>query len=131
MPMKQFDRLLVLDSLINLLLGGLLIWYPRRLVEALGLPTQGPRFYATIFGGVLIGIGVALLLEVQRANHGYVGLGIGGAMAINLCGAIALAAALFSPDLALTPLGVSVLWGLVVLLGGISGWEWMSWRRTT
>jgi hypothetical protein len=127
--MKQSNRLLILDSIINLLLGGLLIWYPPRLVEILGLPAQGSRFYAMILGGVLVGIGVALLIEFKRTKNELVGLGLGGAIAINLCGALALAIGSLSADLALTPLGTAFLWGLVILLGGISGLEWVSWLK--
>ncbi|MGD8603347.1 MAG: hypothetical protein PVF49_02125 [Anaerolineales bacterium] len=126
---RRSHRLLVLDALINLLLGGLLVWYPASLVTAFGLPSLGSRFFAMILGGVLVGIGIALLLEYRRGQDDLVGLGLGGAIAINLCGAIALAAALSLAELSLTSLGTGILWGLVVVLIGVSSLEWMSWRR--
>jgi len=76
--------LLLADALINLLLGVLLLLYPQWLVEALGMPVVANTFFPNVLGGVLFGIGVALLI----AHRGGVqGLGLDGAIAINLCGA--------------------------------------------
>jgi hypothetical protein len=65
---------------------------------------------------VLFGIGLALLVECYRKSNRFVGLGLGGAIAINLCGGIVLAAWLFSDKLTLPLRGQILLWFLVLLL---------------
>ena len=59
-------RLLLLDGLINLGLGALLVVFPDALVQALGVPPADTRFYPSVLGAVLLGIGIALLLERTR-----------------------------------------------------------------
>jgi len=131
MPIVLSNPLLILDAIINLILGGLLIWYPPALVEAMGLPLSPSRIFPDVLGGVLIGIGVALILEDRRTGIRPVGLGLGGAIAINLCGAVALASSLLSARPALTHFGQVFLWGLVFLLVLVSGFEWLNLRRTS
>jgi hypothetical protein len=114
------STLLKADAAINLILGILLTAFPSGLVKALGIPMSVPPFYATILGGVLLGIGMALLLECYRKTSRFVGLGLGGAIVINLCGAFVLAVWLVSGKLALPLRGQILLWFLVVLLAGIS-----------
>jgi hypothetical protein len=130
MRIVMSNLLLVVDAVVNLILGGLLIWYPKSLVDAMGLHTPSPRFFSTILGGVLVGIGVALILEDRRTGNSPVGIGLGGAIAINLCGATALAASLLTAQLSLTPFGGIFLWGLVLILVIVSGLEWANLRRT-
>jgi hypothetical protein len=116
-------ELLAIDGLVNLTLGVLLISYPQGVVAAFGLPTAGRPFFASMLGGVLLGVGVALFLERRRPPSGLVGLGLGGAVAINLCAGLVLAAWLVAGALELTALGQVALWALVVLLVGLSGVE--------
>jgi hypothetical protein len=76
--------LLLADAVINLALGVLLLLYPQWLAAALGMPPVATNFFPNVLGGVLFGIGLALLI----AHHGgSQGLGLDGAIAINLCGA--------------------------------------------
>jgi hypothetical protein len=110
--------LLLVDSAINLLLGILLLWAPQGLVDAMGLPQPG--IFASVFGAVLVGIAIALALEAVRKPGGAVGLGIGGAVAINLCAGAALTCWLVFGGLSLTTFGSIFLWGLVIVLVGIS-----------
>jgi hypothetical protein len=114
------DILLKVDAAINLILGVLLMAFPAKLIKALGVPMADPSFYPTILGGVLFGIGLALLIECYRKSSRFVGLGLGGAIAINLCGGLVLAAWLLSDRLTLPLRGQIFLWTLVVLLVGIS-----------
>jgi hypothetical protein len=114
------STLLKTDAAINLILGILLMAFPAGLVKALGIPLADPCFYPTILGGVLLGIGLALLVECYRKSSRFVGLGLGGAIAINLCGGFVLAAWLLSNKLTLPLRGQIFLWSLVVLLVGIS-----------
>ena len=121
------DVLLAVDGIINLVLGILLIVFPGRVVAFLGGP-EGPRVYGNILGGVLLGIGIALFLE--RGARGS-GLGLDGAVAINLCGGLVLAGWLVFGDLALSIPGTLFLWFLVFLLVGLSSAEIAARIRTT
>ena len=112
--------LLKTDAAINLFLGILLMAFPLRLVKALGLPIVYPTFYPSILGGVLFGIGVALLIECYRKSNGLAGLGLAGAIAINLCGGFILAIWLLCGNLNLPLRGQILLWCLVLLLVGLS-----------
>ena len=118
--------LLKVDAAINLILGVLLMAFPENLIKALGVPMADPTFYPTILGGVLFGIGLALLIECYRKSNRVIGLGLGGAIAINLCGGVVLAAWLLSDTLTLPLRGQIFLWSLVVLLVGISLFEGLS-----
>jgi len=95
--------LLAVDAAINLALGALLVlaWpYEGALTRAFGVPPAEPPFYASILGAVLFGIGIALLLEMRSASQRAAsGLGLGGAIAINLCGGIVLGAWLIFGEL--------------------------------
>ena len=51
--------LIAIDSVVNVLLGLLLLIFPPSLVEWLGLPLPSSAFYARILGAVVLGIGVA------------------------------------------------------------------------
>ena len=68
-------------------------------------------------------MGVALLIERYRPPLRVVGLGLGGAIAINLCGGSVLAVWLLVGSLALTALGQLAMWTLVVVLVGLSSLE--------
>ena len=114
------STLLKADAAINLILGILLMAFLAKLVKALGIPTADPSFYATILGGVLFGIGLALLLECYRKSSRLIGLGLGGAIAINLCGGLVLAVWLVSNKIHLPLRGQILLWCLVLVLAGIS-----------
>lgn len=71
-------------------------------------------------GGVLVGIGIALLIECFRGPSGLGGLGLGGAIAINLCGGLVLAAWLILGKLSIPLRGKVFLWALVFILLFIS-----------
>jgi hypothetical protein len=112
--------LLTVDAVINLALGVLLAVFPSGLVSALGIPGADVAFYPSILGAVLFGIGIALLIERVR---GASGLGLAGAISVNLSGGAVLAAWLLFGSLAVPVHGRLLLWALVVLLIGISGFE--------
>ena len=116
-------ELLTIDAVVNLVLGILLIWYPAPLAQAIGLSADGRPFFASVLGGVLFGVGVALLIERYRPPLRVVGLGLGWAIAINLCGGSVLAVWLLIGSLTLTVLGQLALWTLVVVLVGLSSLE--------
>lgn len=119
----KHQKVLLIDSMINIVLGLLLITFPPKVVQLLGVPAAGHRFYLGILGGVLVGIGIALLIEYLRKPDGMVGLGLGGAIAINLCGCFVLAVWLASGKLAIPVRGHIVLWALTAILLVLSGIE--------
>jgi len=107
------------DAAINIVLGVLLMAFPRPIVDALGVPASKSAFYPSILGGVLVGIGIALIIQITRCERPD-GLGLWGAVAINLCGGFLLAAWLLLGDLAIPVRGHVFLWSLVAVLVGVS-----------
>ena len=115
--------LLLVDAGINLGLGLFLLIFPRGIVSLLGIPGSVSRFYPSILGAVLFGIGIALLIQRYAPRPGIAGLGLGGAVAINLCGGVALALWLIFGGLTISPLGYLILGALALILVGISAIE--------
>jgi hypothetical protein len=113
-------NLLVVDGIVNLVLGIMLVFFPSQIVAALDLPKVETYFYVNILGAVLFGIGLALLLERFAGQQGITGLGIGGAIAINLCGAGALVFWLLFGNLELSLGGAIFLWGIAVVVSGVA-----------
>ena len=112
--------LLTIDSLINLLLGVLLVVFPRDLISFLGIPEPSSAFYPSLLGAVLFGIGIALWMERGADRARVRGIGLGGAVVINLCGALVLSAWLLFGDLSLSIKAAAVLWGIVAVLTVVS-----------
>ncbi|MGD9900192.1 MAG: hypothetical protein AB7T22_13805 [Calditrichaceae bacterium] len=117
---------LLIDALINLILGlALMISYPVT-AEFLGLPAAVQLFYPNILGAVLFGIGLALLIEYYHTAEGLSGLGLGGAVAVNLSGGFVLGLWLLFGELNIPLRGQIFLWILVFILIVISAVElWM------
>ncbi len=127
---KKVQLLLAADAIINLLLGLLLLLLPAGLLEALGLPPTDTFFYTSILGGVIFGIGVALSLERWGTPMGIRGLGLGGAIVINLCGGGILLFWLIVGNLDLPLRGLVTLWIVAILVIGVGLVELFSksWR---
>ncbi len=122
--MSPRDRLLLaVDGGVNLLLGVLLFAAPAWLVRALGAPDFGNRFYPSILGGVLFGIGLALVFEARRAASSPVGLGLAGAILINCCGAGVLVVWLIFAPVELALRGRITLWAIAAVVLGIAAAE--------
>lgn len=113
-------HLLTIDAAINLALGLLLVLFPRPVAEVLGVPVPTSAFYASILGAVLTGIGLALLVERFRARHGVAGLGLGGAICINVCGAGVLTLWLIAGELTMPLRGRVFLWAVAIVILGLS-----------
>ena len=97
--------LLAVDACINLILGALLLLstpFSSQLTDLLGVPEIKNPFYPSLLGAVLVGIGIALVRECARARRDApAGLGLAGAIAINLSGGLALGGWLILSRLAL------------------------------
>ena len=113
--------LLIVDALINLLLGVLLVIFPQGLVSWLGIPATSSHFYPSMLGAIFIGITIALVIgAVGAQSRRASGLGLAGAISINLCGGGALALWLVFGNLDLPARGAAALWVLVAILVGLS-----------
>ncbi len=124
------QQLLIIDAAINLILGGLLLLYPTGIAAWLGVPQVAHSFYPVILGGVLVGIGLALLIEALGSANKIRGLGIAGAIAINFCGAGVLAIYLVVGTLEIPLRGEILLWSIAVLVLALGVIECLagSWR---
>ena len=117
MPAKH-KQLIAIDAWVNLLLGVLILLFPLGISDALGLPDPMNYFYTSILGGVIFGIGIALFLEWKRSSSG--GLGLAGAIAINLSGGgVLLYWLVFGCLPGVTWKGHLILWFVCVLVLGI------------
>ncbi|MGB2963038.1 MAG: hypothetical protein WBB69_03540 [Anaerolineales bacterium] len=127
---RKIHLLLVIDCIVNLLLGLLLLLFPAGLLDYLGLPPTDTYFYTSILGGVIFGIGIALGLEWLGAPNRIRGLGLGGAIAINTCGGGTLLGWLVFGNLSLPLRGQITLWIVVVIVLGIGLMEILqkSWK---
>ena len=126
----RHSKILIVDAIINLILGIPLAMFPKSVVPVLGIPGTDITFYPSILGAVLIGIGVALVIEYRRKPTKPAGLGLHGAIAINLCGAVFLVGWLFSGKLDIPLRGRAFLWGLAGVLIAISLVELVFSRAT-
>lgn len=113
---RHHKHLLILDGIVNLLLGLLLLLFPLGMAELLGVPDPGLNLYPSLLGAVLFGIGVALLLEAYAGKKGIRGLGLEGAIAINLCGAGVLVIWLLVSPFEIPARGYIILWTIALLV---------------
>jgi hypothetical protein len=127
---KKHEILLTIDGIINLALGILLLLFPLGIAEIIGVPKSPMNFYPMILGAVIFGIGIALLIERYGFSRDIRGLGLGGAIAINVCGAIALLIWLLCVPLNIPLRGHVILWSLaiIVLLVGVVEIFAKSWK---
>jgi hypothetical protein len=126
--MKQGKILLLVDSIINVFLGIVLLAYSKPLVEFFGLPISYNNFYPNILGAILFGIGIALFIEYRRKDD-FIGLGLGGAISINMMGGIVLFLWLVLGNLNIPMHGTIILWILDVILIGISSLELLTYLK--
>jgi len=112
--------LLFLNAILYLAVGVLLLLFPFGLVAALGIALPAVTFYASMLGAILLGVGLALLVERSRGTLGFPGLGINGAILINISCAVTLGLWLFYRSLNLLHIGYILLWGLVASVTAIT-----------
>jgi len=113
--MKMSTRtLLIIDGLVNLFLGVLLLLFPMGMASLLGVPAPESNFYPSILGAVLVGVGIALMIDAYGASVGIHGLGLAGAITINFCGAGVLLAWLICVPPHLPLRGRVILWTIAI-----------------
>jgi hypothetical protein len=119
---RKHQWLLAIDGIVNLVIGVILLWFPAGMDQMLGLPPTEAIFYPVILGAVISGIGIALIVEWVGTPGSVRGLGLGGAIAINLCGGGALLLFLVSGSLSIPLRGAVLLWllAVVVLVIGVA-----------
>ena len=122
---------MIIDGIINLLLGVLLLLVPFGMASFLGVPEPVSYLYPCVLGAVLFGIGLSLILEVRGESKRFHGLGTGGAIVINFCGAGALLGWLLMSPIDLPVRGQMLLWsiGVVVILVGVVELVSKSWQE--
>ena len=118
--MKDKFVLLTIDGIINLALGILMLFFPTQMIQTFDLPKADNNFYINILGAVLFGIGIALLLERFTGKLHMSGLGIAGAITINLCGSGTLIAWLLFGNLNLSLGGSILLWSIALIVLGVA-----------
>jgi len=128
--MKKYKTLLLIDSIINLFLGVCLLAYSEPVIDFFGLPESDTYFYPNILGAMIFGIGVSLFIEYKRKGQ-FVGLGLAGAISINITGGIVLFLWLISGNLDIPARGTIILWVLDVILVVISSFELGSFLRSS
>lgn len=126
--MKQRRILILIDAIINLLLGAVLLAYSEPVIKLFGLPVTTLNFYPNILGAILFGIGIALFIEFKRKGD-FIGLGLGGAISINMMGGIVLFLWLVFGNLIIPIQGKLILWILDIILIGISSLELLTFKK--
>lgn len=123
-------NLLIIDGIINIILGLLLLLFPFGIANMLGVPRTAVNFYPSLLGAIIFAIGVALFMEVYGENLHIRGLGLGGAIVINLIGAGVLTVWLLVFDFDLPLRGFIILWSIavIVLLVGFIELTTKSWK---
>jgi hypothetical protein len=127
---KKHQILLTVDGIVNLIIGAFLLLFPFGMAQVLGVPISSVNFYPTILGGVIFGIGIALLIERYGFKKKIRGLGLGGAIAINFCGAMILLLWLLIYPLDIPVRGYMILWliAIIVFLVGFIELIVKSWK---
>ena len=80
------STLILVDAIINVIIGVILLLFPLGIPGWLGLPHSANPFYPLILGAVILGIGLALIIEFSPRPTNWRGLGLEGAITINFCG---------------------------------------------
>lgn len=128
--MKRKSKiLLTIDGMVDLALGVLLLLFPVGIIDLLGLPPTDTNFYPSILGAVLSGIGIALFLEAAGFAREIRGLGLGGAIVINIIGSLVLLCWLVFGSLVIPLRGRIILWmiGVLVFVIGVAEVAAKSW----
>lgn len=113
----MIEQLLWIEFLVKLASGATLVLVPRTLARVAGLPPAESSFWPRLLGGILIGIAVAALVEVRFKSS--IGLGLAGAVSVNVATAATLGSLLILGQAGPSRRGRFALWlaaaGLLIL----------------
>lgn len=108
------QQLLWIETLVKLAPGLALLLAPGWTARALGLPRDPTGFWPRLLGGTLVGLAAGFVLEGWIGNvHG---IGLAGALAVNLAAAGTIAGLLILGKAAPSRRGRILLWLAVALL---------------
>jgi hypothetical protein len=114
------EQLLWIETLTKFVPGALLVLAPLATLRVLGLPRPDTGFWPRLAGVLLVGIAGALFLEGTSRGHG---LGLAGAIIVNLSGASLLAALLVLEAGPAYTRGRTAVWLVVCALVTLSVFE--------
>ena len=116
----KYKILLLIDCIVNLMIGIVLLLFPIGIIDFFGLPQTNTDFYPSI---------LSLFLELAGHAKHFRGLGLGGAILINIVGSIVLIFWLVFGSLTIPLKGRIILWaiGLIVFSIGIAELATRSW----
>jgi hypothetical protein len=120
--LKKEDKILLLiDGIVNLAVGLVLLCYPLGIGDYLELPKSDDNFYPVVLGALIFSIGIALLIERKYYERKIRGLGIEGAIIINIITSSALIIFLIFGNLNISIVGSIILWfvGILVFIIGV------------
>ena len=127
---KKHKILLLIDGIINIILGIIILLFPFGVDKLLGVPHPDSYFYSTILGAIIFGIGASLIIEICGFERNIRGLGLSGAIVLNIIGASALLVWLIIDPFDIPLRGYIILWSLAVLVLSVGIVEIIlkSWR---
>ena len=120
----MLDQILWINALLCLTGGTLLFTIPKISISVLGLPGTNQYFYPRLLGAALLGVGGAIIIERMGPNS--LGLGAGGALAVDIAAATTLALQLIAGRTGMAVRGRILLW-LVVLVLAILGFALLAY----
>ncbi len=118
MQSSMSDQLLWFETLLKGSIGLLLVFLPITTARMAGLPHGNTAFWPRLFGAALLGIAGAFAVEGYNLAGGAIeakGLGLGGAVIINLTAILSLFGTLIFSAVA-TRRGKVVIWLMILLL---------------
>lgn len=102
------DQVLTVEALLRGAIAALLIVLPKSVIGALGLPRAEQSFWPRLLGAVFAGMAAAAYIEGHFKLQS--GLGLGGAVAINIATAFAILTGLVVGGLDIPRRGRLLLW---------------------
>lgn len=108
------EQLLWIEFLTKVAVGIPLLLTPRVLAHVLGLPPAESPFWPRLIGGLLIGLAMAALIEVRFKSS--MGLGLAGAVAMNVATAATIGSLLIMGQGGPTRRGHFTLWLVAAVL---------------
>ncbi len=115
------QQLLWIETLLNFFGGLPLIVAPLATIRLLGLPPTPTGFWPRLLGTLLLGISLAMFLE--GSVSGSRGLGLAGALIINVSAVSMMVAMLLLEAGPPSARGRALMWALIVLLLWLSALE--------